>query len=237
MKDMQGRFKGRKSANSGFTLIEVLIVVAILTILILLSIFYYQRHLMRSRDVQRKSDLNNIKLAFEEYYNDHRCYPDPMLTLNCGSDDLSPYLTEVLCDPLTNEPYPYFSLAGDYCNGYRLLADLEIEDDLDITGIGCDPQTGCGWGEDANYNYGVAVGDAIAGGNWLFGSSEIAAGYNYCKPEWDGELLYKCHVLSYADLLYVYDCPVGFDQNAVPPCDDQCTNDPTYIPGVSCTFR
>ena len=165
MRVLFDRFKSRKSISYGFTLIEVLIVVAILSILILMSVFYYQRHLMRSRDVQRKSDLSKIKLAFEKYYSDERCYPDSELMNNCGSDDLSSYLKEIPCDPLTNEPYPYFSLDGDLCDGYRLLTALEIEDDLDITEIGCDPQTGCGW-TDADYNYGVAVGDSVAGDNW-----------------------------------------------------------------------
>jgi len=239
MKALRSYFKNRKSVNHGFTLIEILIVVAILAILILMSIFYYQRHLMRSRDARRKSDLAKIKVAFEEYYNDHYCYPDPVLTLNCGSDDLSPYLKGVLCDPYTNDPYPYFSLGEDYCNGYRLLADLEIDDDLDITGIGCDPQTGCGWPEDADYNYGVAVGDTIGGSNWSLRGS-TADQFDYCKPEWDedeGAILYKCHGLGYEELLSEYDCPVSFDQSLEPACDDLCDDDLTYIPGVYCTFR
>ncbi len=64
MKALRSYFKNRKSVNHGFTLIEVLIVVAILAILILMSIFYYQRHLMRSRDARRKSDLDKIRIAF-----------------------------------------------------------------------------------------------------------------------------------------------------------------------------
>ncbi len=238
MRVLFDRFKSRKPISYGFTLIEVLIVVAILSILILMSIFYYQRHLMRSRDAQRKSDLDKIRIAFEEYYNDHYCYPDPMLTINCGSDDLAPYLQEVLCDPYTNDPYPYFSLDEDYCNGYRLLADLEIDDDLDITGIGCDPQAGCGWSVDTNYNYGVAVGDAIGGSNWsLRGSTEDQL--NYCKPEGD-PIIYKCHALGYEELLLEYDCPVSFIRGPIPACDNKCPPPPpttTYDSDYHCIFR
>lgn len=65
----------------------------------------------KARDAQRKKDLNRIKIAFEEYYNDKGCYPNSILKtklvdkLNCGSSSVFvPYLTPWPCDP-NGEPY------------------------------------------------------------------------------------------------------------------------------------
>ncbi len=150
----------------GFSLLEVLIVVAILGILLIAGMFFMQRHLMRARDAQRKSDLDRIRTAFEEYYNDYRCYPAPGYLTVCGSTALSPYLKEIPCDPLTKEPYAYFGLNGNVCSGYRILVKLEIQNDQDILTIGCDFTEGCGWEENPEYNYGVAAGAPVGYFSW-----------------------------------------------------------------------
>ncbi|NCO11973.1 prepilin-type N-terminal cleavage/methylation domain-containing protein, partial [Candidatus Pacearchaeota archaeon] len=98
--------------NRGFTLIEVLIVVAVLAILIIMALLLTPRQLEKARDGQRKSDLQKIKIAFEDYYNDNGCYPSADVLHNCGgvspSDhELSPYLQNIPCDPKDQSYYLY----------------------------------------------------------------------------------------------------------------------------------
>jgi prepilin-type N-terminal cleavage/methylation domain-containing protein len=62
-------------SKRGFTLIEVLTTIAIIGILVAITTMVYSSSLKRSRDGQRKTDLDSIKNALEQYYLDNRNYP------------------------------------------------------------------------------------------------------------------------------------------------------------------
>jgi len=62
--------------NKGFTLVELLVVMAILGILVTLIGGAFVSAQMRGRDAQRKSDLKQIANALELFYNDYGHYPD-----------------------------------------------------------------------------------------------------------------------------------------------------------------
>jgi len=143
-----------KTKKKGFTLTEVLIVVAIILILLLIAIWAYRLQLLKGRDARRKADLNRLEKVFEDYYNDHDCYPE-----NPG--DLIPdYLNEFPKDPVTREPYEW---STDDCDVYRIYAKLDWEQDPAIAEAGC--SSGCGPGAGTsggicNYNYGVCSSNA-----------------------------------------------------------------------------
>lgn len=152
--------KSLKEKTFGFTLAELLIVIAIIAILFVLVTMNWKRQTDRANDSRRKSDLAKIKRAFEEYYNDHECYPPPTILSNCGSGDLKPYIPEVPCDPVTKLPYKYVPLDDtNYCKGYRALTTLKDLSDPDITRLGCNAMTGCGFG--ASYNWGISSGTSL----------------------------------------------------------------------------
>jgi len=64
-----------KFQNFGFTLIELLVVISIIGILAALILVNFNAARERARDVQRKSDLDQIKKALRMYYNDNNSYP------------------------------------------------------------------------------------------------------------------------------------------------------------------
>ncbi len=225
-----------KQSESGFSLIEILVVIAILAIVMLVALFAYQRHLMRSRDMQRKTDLDSLRTAFEEYYNDHRCYPPMECVVLCGSNCLSPYLKSIPCDPLTHESYLYQSALGDYCDGYRLLAKLEITDDQDILGVGCNPEAKVGCDEDyPGYNWGVAVGMQLGDDGWQTGE-ETPANWNYCLPYPGGSSPYhKCQSVEGLQLQDTFQCYQGFETGD--ECMAACDHVESPAPGVVCDCR
>ena len=102
---------GLKKKIKGFTLIEILVVVAILAILILMALFSYRVQIAKGRDARRKSDLNKMQGAFEDYYNDEGCYPDPGEVAPgvfiCQGDFIT-YLSELPCDPQNDLNHNYF---------------------------------------------------------------------------------------------------------------------------------
>jgi len=64
-----------KQKNFGFTLMELLIVIAILGLLATIGLGSFRTSQMKGRDAQRKSDLSQIQKALEMYYNDYSGYP------------------------------------------------------------------------------------------------------------------------------------------------------------------
>ena len=174
----------------GFTLIEILIVVAILSLLTLATIYSVTQNLAKSRDARRKADLARLKIAMEDYYGDKNAYPpDPDGSLlECDSESLRPYLSSVPCDPKTNLPYCYvYDNDAPVGQTYKIFASFENENDADIYKLGCEHSSiNCGY--DAicaakvgysKFDYGVSSSDArvisddVAAGNFVADPSII----------------------------------------------------------------
>ncbi len=136
----------------GFTLVELLTVVTILVVLGvgLLTMINPMTQLLKGYDAVRKADLQALKKAFEEYYEDNGCYPSQVLTAlppdrngnihytyTCGSNVLSPYLNSMPCDPNTDTPYDiFFYPSGAECADtymiYSTLANALDPDGQDL---------------------------------------------------------------------------------------------------------
>ena len=125
-------------SNNGVSLVEVLIVITI--ILLLIGIYFsFRGQLEKGRDAKRKEDLERIRVAFEDYFNDNGCYPDVSVLENCGSDALKPYLNQIPCDLATGQPYK--GVAGVNVEGscniwYKVYTFLENENDFAIARLG-----------------------------------------------------------------------------------------------------
>ncbi|NLG06726.1 MAG: hypothetical protein GX559_03465 [Candidatus Pacebacteria bacterium] len=155
--------KPEKKTQMGVSVIEVLIVVAIALLLMVALYRTLGNDVNKARDTDRKKALKEIKIAFENYYNDNDCYPPADSLENCGDTNLAPYLAQVPCDKL-GQNYLYVPVAntrGATCGGYRVLTKLAILSDPMIEQVGC--PFGCGnLPEDVespeSYNYGIAEG-------------------------------------------------------------------------------
>jgi len=114
--------------DKGFTLIELLVVISIIGLLAGLIISNVAGVRERARDVQRKSDLDQIKKALRMYYNDYNSYPASILTFG---DQFSVgsmiYMKLIPKDPVSNQPYMY--TRGTCTEDFRLIATLENKSD------------------------------------------------------------------------------------------------------------
>ncbi|MBM3205827.1 prepilin-type N-terminal cleavage/methylation domain-containing protein [Candidatus Shapirobacteria bacterium] len=123
--------------QKGFTVIELMVALAIIAILILAALFAYKVQLAKGRDAKRKAELAKLQTALEDYLGDHLCYPPPD-EFECN-DDFSPYLSQIFCDPINDgHNIYYYSVADSGCKKwYKIFTTLEYKDDPVIETIGC----------------------------------------------------------------------------------------------------
>lgn len=107
--------------STGFTLLEMLVVIGIIAILVTLGFSSYSTVQKSARDAKRKSDLEQIRAALEMYSTNNNTYPvgawDNLSSL------ISPvtYLQSLPADP-KNPTYTYYysSSGSDYVLGTYL---------------------------------------------------------------------------------------------------------------------
>jgi len=142
----------RRSSKMGMTLIEVMIVIAVLAIVTTTSYVVMQTQRTRAYDGLRKSDLHSIKINIESYYDATDEYPEELP--DCGQPLMlgnQVVLASVPCDPVTKEKY-FYQIKNDDRQSFRLYTLLGNKQDLSIGYVGC--QGGCG--PECAYNYGVS---------------------------------------------------------------------------------
>ncbi|PWU22587.1 hypothetical protein C5B42_05705 [Candidatus Cerribacteria bacterium 'Amazon FNV 2010 28 9'] len=197
----------------GFTLIEILIVASLLAILMILTFVTYDIQVKRGFDSQRKSDFAKLKIAFEDYYNDHKCYPPTVVMNACNSTALQPYMVKVPCDPESKQPYGY--VLDSNCGYYGLFTTLDDTKDTDIAKADCSPTCGL---PNATYNYAVTDGGTplstiVSNAGGTSGANQSSPGNYACDP------LGSCNVYANPSQK---GCPATFADYST--CQQACGN-------------
>ena len=127
----------------GFTLLELVVVIAILGILLSIGFVFYQRALANARDQQRITDLSNVKIALEQYFaDDNFDYPPHIglgfifcdgMTLGWGTSPLTcngtTYMKVLPQDP-TGHEYCYIRPAP---GTFDLYANMENSNNANMS--------------------------------------------------------------------------------------------------------
>jgi|GEM_PF-2508455 len=91
-------FKCKNFIFKGFTLIELMVALVILSILMGFAIPEVKNQIIFSKLVTQKSNLTEIKRAIDKYYGDRGRYPKRLKDL---TETTHPYFSEIPRDPFT----------------------------------------------------------------------------------------------------------------------------------------
>ncbi len=120
-----------KKCNQGFTLVEAMIVLAIVGVLASIAIPAYQDYKERARVYQAVTDMASMSVSIEHYYQENRFYPDTLTEVNLAGK----------IDPW-GEPYRYLNLMKNGNGGARRDRNLNpLNSDFDLYSKGKDNDT------------------------------------------------------------------------------------------------
>lgn len=124
--------------QKGFTVLEFLVVIAIIAILVGLILVGLAAARAHARDQVRVSNIHTIAVALEQYHDICREYPSDIISqatcTDLGPGSLESFINNIaeyrINDPLSD--YQYIPLAGSLadtnsCTGYHLYAKLETD--------------------------------------------------------------------------------------------------------------
>ena len=88
---------GHRAIQRGFTLIELMVVIAIIMILATIAAGNYQKSVIRAKETTLRTDLKVMRDAIQHYTEDKEAAPSSL-------DDLvsSHYIQQIPTDPMTN---------------------------------------------------------------------------------------------------------------------------------------
>lgn len=141
-----------KKKSKGFTLIELLVVIAIIGILATIVLVSLNSARQKARDTKRVSDIRQVALALEMYYDDHASTGYPAVT-GCtaanwtglggttGLLTIGGYVPAMPIDPVNSgsNVYMYAGTATDYTLRAYLenTANSALNGDIDAATMGC----------------------------------------------------------------------------------------------------
>ena len=108
MTEQQQDTPARASRTSGFTLMEMMIVMVLIVILAGIGLTMYGNSVQRAKEATLKEDLFRMRDAIDQYYADKGKYPESLQSLVSES-----YLRGIPRDPFTNSSDTWTTTTAD----------------------------------------------------------------------------------------------------------------------------
>ena len=126
-------YRMRRRNEYGFTYLEILVVLLVIGVLLTISISAYVNLRANSMDQRRKTDLEQLRSALEQYRSVNNAYPTPGASpgLSFGTDSLEDathtYMATIPQDPESPRRTYFYTTVGD---DYTLATELTRAEDL-----------------------------------------------------------------------------------------------------------
>jgi type IV pilus assembly protein PilE len=113
----------RKNKSTGFTLIELMMVVAIMGILMAIAVPSYQDYVIRSRTQEATSTLSDLRVRMEQFFQDYRNYGVGACALNSAGQNVVAFPTTLGTPPAKSKDFNFTCVAtGNPATGYTIAA-------------------------------------------------------------------------------------------------------------------
>jgi len=116
----------------GFTMVELMIVMAIIVILVSLAIPQYQKALIRSKESVLKNNLFTLRQVIDEYTYDKQKAPQSLQDLVAAG-----YLREIPLDPITSSNQTWHTIMEDVLQSVNQTEPgiFDVKSGSDKTGL------------------------------------------------------------------------------------------------------
>jgi general secretion pathway protein G len=99
---------GARGASSGFTLVELLIVISLISILAAMGLVQYKNSVVSSREAVLRTDLFRMRDAIDQYYADKGKYPSGLDALVSEG-----YMRKVPEDPISKSSDSWITVPAE----------------------------------------------------------------------------------------------------------------------------
>ena len=125
------QFEKDTRGQAGWTMIELVIVIAIIMILAAMALTQYRNSILYAKEAALRSDLFLMRDAIDQYYADKGKYPESLQALVTES-----YLRAIPRDPFTNSSDTWTTTAADPQPGQlsSQTGVYEVKSGSDLTG-------------------------------------------------------------------------------------------------------
>ena len=122
--------------RKGFTLLELMIVIAIIGILATLAQPMFKTAVLKSKEAALKEDLFNLRNVLDQYYADNGKYPDSLDDL-VMKDGGKGYMRTIPPDPITgtNDWRPVYFTSDDSSSGETSGGICDVHSGSDKIGL------------------------------------------------------------------------------------------------------
>ncbi len=170
---------------TGFTLVEMLVVVGIVALLASIVTVAIYSSRQRARDARRIADINQVRIALEQYFKDRKRYPNPEPEGYCGLvTALTSYMSSLPRDPQDTGASCSASSRYEYYTEFPLQPKQWL---LRSTVFELPLSLRQGFLEDVDGNIG-----SDGGGGWIGGTALVSCTFS-------APATYSCPVLDCGD--------------------------------------
>lgn len=124
---MHNKFRKKPYKHNGFTLIELMVTIAIVAILSAIALPSYQNYIKRTNIKAAQTDLISLSLVFENYYQRNLSYPNQDYT---NTTELMALNAFPQWSASKTEIFDFSSNQVDHGKGYVLIATAKSSSNL-----------------------------------------------------------------------------------------------------------
>jgi general secretion pathway protein G len=129
---------GWRRGRAGFTMIELMVVIALIAVLAGMGVAQYRNSVVRTKEAVLREDLFRMRDAIDQYFADKGKYPGGLETLVADG-----YLRQVPKDPITNSAETWQTVPSepDPGNAQAEAGIFDVKSGADATSLDGSPYT------------------------------------------------------------------------------------------------